>query len=596
MTHGHLLAGSEAIPYHVGHGEGAVRMTRQAGTVAVDIETAGLGVASFNVRSVQVGTPDEAYVLHPDFDRQAIIDCIEAADRLVFHNSPFDVPILIDVGLMAPASIPKVFDTLIASRQAAPSEIGGHDLAAAYARHVPDRQAGNKKALHEAWRARTGQSKAQMFTSLDITDEAFCQYAANDAVMTAQLAERLPEAMRKHTTDHPFRSSGDPDYLLLREQTLNHMFLDAQVRGISVDLGVIDELTVELGADAAIADAVLMANDINIEELSPVKVKEAVMDALDALGSLPANYPRLLNGRPTAAAGHRMHLSHPILEALDVRSRALRFVKDYAEKLLPLAERDGRIHPQVAVATAVTGRMSMKDPPLQQYPAGVRRMLRFDTMAVSMDWSSIEPVLFANLAGEVGMVAEFEAGGDLYEPVARAAGVSRKTAKVILLAQFYGQGVRKLAWSLGVDEDEAKRLISRVMGPLEAIGRATKAISGIGATYGKTQTLSGRICPIAPDFERGNHRFRGYLAVNYVVQGGAYDLLAEAIYEMHRRGLDDALYVAVHDELVVAADAAHDVEEIMRTPPPVLVEKAGRVPVLRVGRSDLGLYWKAKEG
>ena len=37
----------------------------------------------------------------------------------------------------------------------------------------------------------------------------------------------------------PFRSSGDPDYLLLREQTLNHMFLGAQVRGISVDLGVI---------------------------------------------------------------------------------------------------------------------------------------------------------------------------------------------------------------------------------------------------------------------------------------------------------------------------------------------------------------------
>ena len=415
MTHGHLLAGSEAIPYHVGHGEGAGRMTRRAGTVSVDIETAGLGVASFNVRSVQVGTPDEAYVLHPDFDRQAIVDCIEAADRLVFHNSPFDVPILIDVGLMAPAAIPKVFDTLIASRQAAPSEIGGHDLAAAMpGTYLILVQAGNKKALHEAWRARTGRSKAQMFESLDITDEAFCQYAANDAVMTAQLAERLPEAMRKHTTDHPFRSSGDPDYLLLREQTLNHMFLAAQVRGITVDLGVIDELTVELGADAAIADAVLMANDINIEELSPVKVKEAVMDALDALGSLPANYPRLLNGRPTAAAGHRMHLSHPILEALDVRSRALRFVKDYADKLLPLSERNGRIHPQVAVATAVTGRMSMKDPPLQQYPAGVRRMLRFDTPAVSMDWSSIEPVLFASLApGKVGMVAEFEAGGDL---------------------------------------------------------------------------------------------------------------------------------------------------------------------------------------
>ena len=223
---------------------------------------------------------------------------------------------------------------------------------------------------------------------------------------------------------------------------------------------------------------------------------------------------RLNSGKPTAAAGHRVHLVHPMLEALDVRSRALRFVKDYADKLLPLAERDGRIHPQVAVATAVTGRMSMKDPPLQQYPAGVRRMMRFDTPAVSMDWSSIEPVLFANLASEVGMVAEFEAGGDLYEPVARAAGVSRKTAKVILLAQFYGQGVRKLAWSLGVDEDEAKLSASaRVMGLLEAIGQGDQqAISGIGAdvrqdTDVERADLSDRLRTSSG----GNHRFRGYL-------------------------------------------------------------------------------------
>jgi hypothetical protein len=64
---------------------------------------------------------------------------------------------------------------------------------------------------------------------------------------------------------------------------------------------------------------------------------------------------------------------------------------------------------------------------------------------------------------------------------------------------------------------------------------------------------------------------------------------------MHRVGLGDALYRAVHDELVVAADAADDVERIMRTPPPALVEQAGRVPVLRVGRSELGRHWLPKE-
>ena len=58
---------------------------------------------------------------------------------------------------------------------------------------------------------------------------------------------------------------------------------------------------------------------------------------------------------------------------------------------------------------------------------------------------------------------------------------------------------------------------------------------------------------------------------------------------------DDALYRSrCMDELVVAADAAHDVEEIMHTPPPVLVEKAGRVPgAARGAGPTCGLYWKA---
>ena len=211
-----------------------------------------------------------------------------------------------------------------------------------------------------------------------------------------------------------------------------------------------------------------------------------------------------------------------------------------------------------------------------------------------MDWSSIEPVLIGNLAGEVEWIEGFEAGGDLYEPVAQAAGVSRKTAKVILLAQFYGQGRRKLAWSLGVDEEQAGELVDAVMGGLPKVVAACRAIRNVGNRYGKAQTLSGRICPVAPDFTTGNRSYQGYLAVNYVVQGGAYDLLAEAIFEMHRRGLDDALYVAVHDELVVAAEVADEVEQIMRTPPPALVEMAERVPVLRVGRTELGTHWKEK--
>jgi DNA polymerase-1 len=132
------------------------------------------------------------------------------------------------------------------------------------------------------------------------------------------------------------------------------------------------------------------------------------------------------------------------------------------------------------------------------------------------------------------------------------------------------------------------------MAPLDRVLFATSMIRNIGDRYGKAQTLSGRICPIDLDYRTGNTRYLGYKGVNYVVQGGAYDLLAEAIVEMHRQGLDDALYVAVHDELVVDTAVADDVEAIMRTPPPALVEAAGRTPLLRVGRTDLVHHWMEK--
>ena len=80
-------------------------------------------------------------------------------------------------------------------------------------------------------------------------------------------------------------------------------------------------------------------------------------------------------------------------------------------------------------------------------------------------------------------------------------------------------------------------------------------------------------------------------SVNYNVQGSAYDVLAEALVSIDKAGLGDAVYLAMHDELVVSTEAAGDVEQIMRTPPERLVRFAKRVPVLRTDRADMGDRW-----
>lgn len=60
---------------------------------------------------------------------------------------------------------------------------------------------------------------------------------------------------------------------------------------------------------------------------------------------------------------------------------------------------------------------------------------------------------------------------------------------------------------------------------------------------------------------------------------------------MDEAGLGDAVYLAMHDELVVSTEAAEDVRKIMQEPPTRLIEIAQRTPVLRTDMLDLGDRW-----
>ena len=80
---------------------------------------------------------------------------------------------------------------------------------------------------------------------------------------------------------------------------------------------------------------------------------------------------------------------------------------------------------------------------------------------------------------------------------------------------------------------------------------------------------------------------------NFVVQGSAYDMLANAIVEIDRAGLGDKIVLSMHDELVLDCDeeAAREIEHIMLTPPQFLVNWLGRAPKLRCDRKELGRAW-----
>lgn len=228
---------------------------------------------------------------------------------------------------------------------------------------------------------------------------------------------------------------------------------------------------------------------------------------------------------------------------------------------------------------------------MQQFSADARAIIAADpdkAGLTSVDWSQIEPVTLANMAGDVEFLTPFEQGADLYEPIQRAAGIDRKTAKVVLLATMYGQGEAKLAGTIGASRDGAQQIKRQMLSAMPRTSAFMGQITQVAEATGLSLTVSGRILPV-PVF---NGQVAAYKAINHTIQGSAYDVLSDTLIRLDDAGLADAVHLAMHDELVVDTDVDEQVQAVMNTPPVELVRRAGRTPVLRTDLERMGDHWR----
>jgi DNA polymerase-1 len=319
-------------------------------------------------------------------------------------------------------------------------------------------------------------------------------------------------------------------------------------------------------------------------------------------------------------------LGHPAAKVYVRHKQISKIQNDYLAKAVDQSGEDGRIYPSANVLAAVTGRASYSGTPLHQFPEDARGVVLADEgdALTSIDWSQIEPVIVANVAGDVEPLLGYESGRvDFYEAISEQARVARPVAKTVLLAQLYGEGLAKLAADLGIPmtEDDAimtdwdgataeglRTTIFDTLPKTADLVRAARAakpgqreglLRRIARDYGVVFTLAGRIVPIPmgrgwvdeETGEVGPPSRAVHKGVNFFVQGSAFDVLMETVIKGDEAGLSDTLYLTMHDEVVTSTDASHEWEHIMQTPPERLVRLAKRVPVLRTDRADMGERW-----
>ncbi len=246
----------------------------------------------------------------------------------------------------------------------------------------------------------------------------------------------------------------------------------------------------------------------------------------------------------------------------------------YVDALPALCRQDtGRVHTTFDQTNAATGRLSSRNPNLQNIPIRTElgREIRAAFVAergcvlLAADYSQIELRLLAHFSEDKLLVEAFRRGDDIHTLTAsQVFGVPplmvdaehRRRAKAVNFGIVYGLSAFGLSQQLGIEPREAKQFIDAYFEKYSGVRKFIDRTLDQARRDGKVYTLFGRVRPI-PDINSKNANLRGFAertAVNTPLQGTAADLIKIAMIridaELQRRRMKSQMTLQVHDELV----------------------------------------------
>jgi DNA polymerase-1 len=237
---------------------------------------------------------------------------------------------------------------------------------------------------------------------------------------------------------------------------------------------------------------------------------------------------------------------------------------------------DGRLHTTFNQAVASTGRLSTTNPNLQAIPIRTElgREIRSAFVAepghrlVSADYSQVELRILAHVSGEPKLREAFAQGEDIH--AATAAEVlgkeraeltkdERNVAKMVNFGIIYGISAFGLSENLEIPREQAQEYIDTYLARFPLVQDFIQRTIERCTEEGYATSLFGRRRPV-PELKASNRQTRSLgerLAVNFVMQGTAADIIKKAMVAIHTRlreeGRSSRLVLQVHDELLVEA-------------------------------------------
>lgn len=267
---------------------------------------------------------------------------------------------------------------------------------------------------------------------------------------------------------------------------------------------------------------------------------------------------------------------HPIVEYIIRYRKISKLVSTYLQGFLPyISEKDGKIHTSFLQTYTSTGRLSSREPNLQNIPVRDEesRLLRklfvssFDNGGItSADYNQIELRLMADHSNDQQMIKDFIEGKDIHSvtagkifgvPISEITSAMRRTAKAVNFGIIYGISDYGLGKNVGVTRKEAKEFIEKYFNFYPDVKHYMDNCIEFAKQNGYAKTFMNRRRYL-PEINSSSYLVRQFserVAMNMPLQGGASDIIKLAMIEVQKqfenRHLQSKLILQIHDELIV---------------------------------------------
>lgn len=395
------------------------------------------------------------------------------------------------------------------------------------------------------------------------------------------------------------------------ELPLVNVLYSMEKEGFKVDKAALESLGAEFSAEMKNLEArahLLAGEDFNVN--SPFQLGTVLFEKLGL-----KHAKKNKRGYSTSAEIlEDIQDEHELVPVMLKYRQIQKLYSTYIEGFKPLIDKStGLIHTSFNQFVTTTGRLSSKEPNLQNIPIRDelgKEIRRFfiprdgEHILVGADYSQIELRLLAHFSDCPLLIKAYNDGEDIHtETASRVFGVPkeevtpqmRRNAKAVNFGIIYGISEFGLGKNLKIPTATAREYISTYFEKYPEVRKFMDSNVAFAKEHGYVSTLLGRKRYIR-ELNSSNYNVRSFgerAAMNMPLQGSSADIIKIAMVNVYGRliggGYKSRLILQVHDELIIDClkSEQEEVMEILKCE----MENAVKLKVPLTVDTEVGETW-----